>query len=246
MMFSSRKILPPSAKGEVVLKTRYIPIYVCSLVMAFSAASIGETITLKASKDNFCRSNERARNSGANTALYVAHAPVLRTLVAFDLSPVTNRIVEAAFRFRQGDTGSTPVSLTIAPMVHTPGNSAWAEGSGALGSSGQNARPGESCYGWRAFPDRQWEDDAEKPVPDLGHARLWAQPVVSGKRLQWNDGAWIEIGITDAAMLEKIRTSSTPSVTLGMWGTSGSGLYAIRSKESGDAPELVLVIEEGR
>lgn len=218
--------------------------YILILVCLFAVGAFAETITLKASKDNFGRSNKRNRNNGANDTLYVAHAPNIRTIIAFDLSPVTNRIEKATFRFQQADANANPVTMAVAPMIYTEGNAAWIEGAGALGTKGQNAKPGESCYAWRAFPDSQWEKSSEEPVTDLGDAQLWGKPLVSGKRMPWEEGGWVEIEISNVALLEEIRSSTPCVVTLGLWGTSGNGLYGISSRESGNAPELVVVIKD--
>ncbi len=201
-------------------------------------------LTLKASKDTFGRSQERNRNSGASTVLYVAHAPSVRAVVSYDLSSVTNRIRAARFRFHQKTSMPRAILLTIAPMVQTAHNDQWLEGSGALGARGQNARPGESCYDWSAFPAVAWENSTGLPVADLGAEGLWGAPLVANRSQPWEDGAWVEIQLTNPGWLETIRQSKQPVLTLGLWGTGGNGMYAFASKESGRGPELILVTEE--
>jgi hypothetical protein len=203
-----------------------------------------EERVLSAMKDSFGRSQERTRNSGASQELYVAHASSVRTIIAYDLSSVTNRITAATLRFQQKTSMSSAVALTIAPMVQTDNNLKWNEGSGGLGTKGQNARPGESCYGWSAFSSVPWENSDGAAVTDLASEGLWGAPLVRNKSLSWEDGAWVEIKITNLEALDAIRESEHPILTLGLWGTSGSGLYAFASKESGRGPELVLVLEE--
>ena len=83
-----------------------------------------------------------------------------------------------------------------------------------------------------------------EPVADLGDARLWGRPLVSGKRIPWDEGGWVELPIIDTSVLESARTTGTPAITFGVWGTSGNGLYGISSRESGAAPELVLEVED--
>ena len=209
-------------------------------------AATGESVALKASKDMFARSNESYRNSGGNQQLLVAHVPYIRSLVAFDLSDVTNRIVKASFRFQQQSNVPDAVDLTVARMVQTAHNSAWEEGAGGtgtLGVKGRTALDGEATYACRAFPDVQWERESDKPVPDLGDDRLWETPLAILSGLEWKQNAWVEIKIDDVQFLEMLRTSENPILTLGLWGTSGNGLYAIKSKESGTAPELVLALD---
>jgi hypothetical protein len=205
---------------------------------------MAEPLVLKASKDTFGRSNERTRNSGASPVLYIAQAPNIRTLVAFDLSGVTNRVLSATLRFRADNTVEEEISLTVAPMNQTPNNAAWKEGAGALGASGQNARPGESAFGWSAFPEVPWESASGEPLTGLLDAALWGTPVVSGKKVSWEKGVWTAVSMENPSLIEKIRNTDHPVITFGIWGTSGNGLYAICSRESGSAPELVLSLEE--
>lgn len=214
------------------------------LVVGMALAAHGESVELTAAKDTFGRSNERTGNSGGSAQLIVAHAPNIRSIVAFDLSSVTNEIVSAEFRFRIDNTMPEPVSLVVAPMVQTQANSAWGEGAGTLGVQGQNARPGESCYARSMFPDTSWESAPGSTVEDLGDPALWLPPVAQLKRLKWTDGEWVAVPVGDVAMLEKIRASDDRVVTFGLWGTGGNGIYSLRSKESGDAPTLVLGLKE--
>jgi hypothetical protein len=131
-------------------------------------------------------------------------------------------------------------------MADTKINAGWKEGSGALGAQGRNSLPGESCYAWRAFPDIPWESDSGVPVPDLGSSKLWKSPVADLRNLQWQEGNWVEIKVDAIEMLNKARISKIPVFTLGLWGTSGNGYYAINSRESGHEPELVLTLEESK
>jgi hypothetical protein len=64
--------------------------------------------------------------------------------------------------------------------------------------------------------------------------------------VQWEAGRWIEIEISDIALLEEVRGADSPILTLGLWGTDGYGLYGISSRESGYAPELTLVTEDAQ
>lgn len=219
------------------------------VAIAFSAAglaltAIGEPMALKASKDMFARSNERNRNSGGSRQLLVSQVPYVRSLIGFDLSDVTNRIVTASFRFQQQNTVPEACDLTVAKMVQTTNNSIWEEGAGALGVKGQIAQEGEATYGSSAFPDVPWERESGDTLPDLGDDHLWETPFATLENIEWKKDAWVEIKITDVQLLEKIRKSENPILTIGLWGTSGNGLYVIKSKESGTSPELVLVLDE--
>ena len=210
-----------------------------------AAASFGEggPLVLSASKDNFGRSNKRNRNSGASETLIIAHNPNIRTIIAFDLSSVTNEIVGAEFRFRQHNAMDKAINLVVAPMLNTTHNVAWGEGSGNLGTGGQNAQPGESCYAYSAFRDVPWESATGEPLPWLGDSRLWSAPVATLNGLVWTEDRWVLIPIKDVALLEKMRKSKTPSITFGLWGTAGDGLYFISSKNSSWAPELHLTLK---
>ncbi len=214
------------------------------LVLGMALAAHGESVELKAAKDAFGRSNERIQNSGGSVQLIVAHAPNIRSIVAFDLSSVTNEIVSAEFRFRLGNTMPEPVSLVVAPMVQTEVNSAWGEGAGNLGVRGQNARLGEACYARSMFPDTSWESAPGNSIDDLGDPALWLPPVAQLKGLEWKEDEWVTVPVGDVAMLEKIRASDNRVVTFGLWGTGGNGVYSLHSKESGDGPKLVLGLKE--
>lgn len=211
--------------------------------VVFCLSATAEPLVLTAAKDSFGRSNERSCNSGASSVLYLSESSNIRTLIAFDLSEITNKIESAVFRFQQQSSSDDPLVLTVAPMVQTKRNAAWKEGRGALGAKGQNASEGESCYGWSAFPDTPWEYDVDKTVVDLADKRLWKQPLISAKKTAWVADEWVEITVSDLALLEAIRESDNPVLTLGLWGTAGREYYAIHSKESGKAPELVLTLE---
>jgi len=221
-------------------------IYVAFLIGCVASTSFGEEglLVLSASKDNFGRSNKRNRNNGANELLAIAHAPNIRTIIAFDLSSVTNEIVGAELRFRQHNAMDEKTSLIVAPMVNTTNNVAWGEGVGNLGAGGQNARPGESCYAYSAFRDVPWESATGEPLPWLNDARLWLAPVATLNGLKWEADRWIRVPIKDIALLEKIRNSETPMITLGLWGTAGNGLYFISSKNSQWSPELQLTLQK--
>ena len=223
-------------------KAKYLIVLAAALLLAGDL--IAEPMVLKASKDSFGRSNDRNRNNGGSETLFVAHAPNVRTIIAFDLSGTTNRIVSAVFRFQQQNTMPDELSLVVAPLVQTTHNAAWGEGAGALGTKGQNSRPGEACYAWSAFPEVQWENASGQPVTSLGDSQLWGTPITARINLQWEKGEWVEIKVSDLQWIEAIRSSKNPTLTFGLWGTGGNGLYGISSKESGNAPELVQTLEE--
>lgn len=214
------------------------------LTMGLTATLGAEPLVLTASKDTFGTSYERKRNSGKSEQLYIAHASSVRSIISFDLAEITNRIEHAVFRFQQGNTMPDAPTLVVAPMVPTKNNTAWGEGSGSMGVKGQNSVPGDANYGWSAFPDIMWESINGDAVQDLGDSQLWLSPIVTLRNLEWKEGTWIEVPFKSVEELENIRTSDAPIVTLGIWGTSGNGYYAIRSRESGHSPELVLTIEE--
>lgn len=200
-------------------------------------------LVLKPSKDNFARSNYQIRNNGGSLNLYIAHAPNVRALIAFDLSEVTNEIVRAEFRFHQQDSNPVAVSAVVAPMAATANNAAWGEGRGNLGARGRNARPGDSCYARSAFRDVHWESASGAPLQNLAASGLWRAPVATLNGLEWKSD-WVDIPIGNVALLEKTRTSKTPTVTFGIWGTAGNGLYAISSRESPWPAELHLTLKE--
>ena len=205
-----------------------------------------EPIVLKASKDTFGRSNKRNRNNGASETLVIAKAPNIRSLIAFDLSSVSNEITSAELRFRPHETASEQVSFIIAPMVHTERNAVWKEGVGNLGVQGQNARPGESCFAFSAFRDVPWESSNGDALTGLSDSRLWETPVAGINGKNWQKNRWIRIPLNDAALLEGRRKDVNNTVTFGVWGTSGDGLYFISSNNSQWAPELHLQLNEGR
>lgn len=221
-------------------------IFVAILIGCVAATSLadGDALVLKASKDNSGRSNKRNRNNGASESLVIAHAPNLRTIIAFDLSSVTNEIVGAELRFRQHNTMDEKISLIVAPMVNTTNNVAWGEGAGNLGAGGQNSQPGESCYAYSAFRDVPWESIGGEPLADLGDAKLWGTPVAALNGLKWQENRWLRVPISNVTLLEKISQSSAPTITFGLWGKAGSGYYVISSKNSQWAPELHLTLKE--
>jgi len=220
---------------------------ICIAVFAGCVAAVAfaedAPLVLKASKDNFARSNYQIRNSGGSANLYIAHAPNIRALIAFDLSEVTNEIIRAEFRFHQQDSNPTAISVVVAPMVASTNNTAWGEGRGNLGARGQNARPGDSCYAFSAYRDAPWESASGRALQNLAAPGLWKPPVATLDGIEWK-GDWINVALNNAAWLEKARKSETPVVTFGIWGISGNGLYAIGSKESQWPAELRLVLKE--
>ncbi len=220
---------------------------ICMAVLAGCVASAAFAedgpLVLKASKDNFARSNYQIRNSGASANLYIAHTPNIRTLIAFDLSEVTNEIVRAEFRFHQQDSNPAAVSVVVAPMVASTHNAAWGEGRGNLGTRGQNVRPGDSCYARSAFRDVHWESASGAELQNLAASSLWKPPVATLKGLEWKK-EWVSIDLDIVALLEKTRTSKNPIITFGVWGTSGDGLYAISSRETQWPAELRLTLKK--
>ncbi len=223
------------------MKRICIAVFVGCLV---SGAFAKETLLiLKPSKDNFARSNYQIRNSGASENLYIAHASNIRTLIAFDLSEVTNKIVQAELRFHQHDSNPAPVSIVVAPMVATSNNAAWGEGKGNLGARGRNAQLGESCYARSAYRDVPWESASGTALQNLAASSLWKLPTAKLSEIEWKN-EWVSIPLNDAALLEKIKTSQTPTITFGIWGTAGNGLYSISSRESQWSAELRLTLEE--
>ena len=213
----------------------------CISGLSFAA---DEVLVLKASKDNFARSNKRNRNNGANETLMIAGAPNVRSLIGFDLSTVTNEITAAELRFRPHDTATARVSLIVAPMVNTKRNAAWKEGMGNLGTQGQNAHLGESCYAFSAFRDVPWESSTGEPLVNLGDSGLWGVPVAALNGQSWQENRWIRIPISDVSLLEKTRKDEISTLTFGVWGKAGSGLYFISSNNSQWPPELHLQLKE--
>ncbi len=214
--------------------------------IALAGSVAAESLVLEASKDTFGRSNNRNRNSGAAEALFVAHVPNIKTLIAFDLSTVTNKILQAEFRFRQHNSMPEGIDLVVVPMVNTTNNAAWGEGQGNLGTKGQNSRPGEASYAFSAFLDVPWESAAGGTLENLADSRLWKPPVATLGGLEWKKGTWVSIPIGDVALLEKIRKSTTPTITFGLWGRAGDGLYSISSNNTEWPAELRLELEEAK
>lgn len=224
---------------------KFFVVFLIGCIGATSFAG-GEALVLKASKDNFGRSNKRNNNSGANEILVIAHASNVRTILAFDLSSVSNEVVGAELRFRQHNAAKEKISLIVAPMVNTANNVAWGEGTGNLGTGGQNSQLGESCYAYSAFRDVPWESAAGEPLVNLGDSKLWGTPIAAFNGFKWEAERWVRVPIKDAALLEKSRTSETPSITFGLWGKAGDGLYYISSKNSQWSPELHLTLKENK
>ena len=214
-----------------------------AILMGCIAATLfadGEPLVLKASKDNFARSNKRNRNNGESETLAIAHAPNIRSMIAFDLSAVTNEISSAELRFRQHNTAQEKVSLIIAPMANTEHNAAWREGSGNLGAGGHNAFRGTSCYAFSAFPDIKWESVSGDELPSISDSRLWLAPIAALNGQAWRANRWVRVPINDVSLLGKIIKSENPTITFGLWGKAGSGLYFISSNNSQWPPELHL------
>jgi len=214
------------------------------ILVALAGSVCAEELVLAASKDTFGRSNKRNRNNGASEQLYIAHASNVRTLIAFDLSSITNEITHAEFRFRLHNTLPDKISMVVAPMVNTPNNVKWGEGRGALGAQGQNSLPGEACYAFSLYREVPWESGSGTPLANLGDPNLWKSPVAALNGLRWEENKWIRILIENPSMLENIRNSESPVITFGLWGKAGKGLYSISSKDSRWTPALHLQLKE--
>jgi hypothetical protein len=223
------------------MKRIYISVFV-SWIMVVSIG-IGESVVLKASKDNFGRSNKRNRNNGASETLLIANAPNIRTLIAFDLSSITNEIISAELRFRQQKTADEKMTLTVAPMVDTEKNANWGEGQGNVGVVGQNALVGESSYQY-SVRDVFWESAQGDPLVGMSDPQLWESPIATLNGQAWQENRWLRFPISDVSLLENRRKGESLSVTFGVWGKSGRGLYFISSRNSAWSPELHLVLKE--
>lgn len=223
---------------------RLIQVLFATMILA-SACLADEKgpLAIEVSKDNFGRSNERNQNSGGSGNLYIAHTSALRAIVAFDLSAATNTILSAELVLTMASTNDKPASLVVAPMVFTEKNAVWKEGTGAMGMVGRNAAAGESTYSRSAFPDVAWESAVGKAATGLGDNALWLSPIARLNNQVWTDGGTIRIKIADVGLLETIRNSGKPVVTLGLWGAGGNGYYAIAAKESGKGARLVLELK---
>lgn len=219
-------------------------IALCVLMSSSFAGGEDLNVELTTIKDTFARSTDRNGNSGANEYIMLAPTPGSIGLVAFDLSSVTNEITSAAFSFRIHESSRTPLSLTVSPMVHNKNNPKWIEGTGNWGIRGQNAALAEVTFQWRAFRDRPWEDENGKTVVNLMSSDLWKSPIEKRSSVKWDAGSWISIQLDDPAVLEEIRTSEFPTVTFGIWGTSGNGVYKVSSKEAGYPARLSLTVKE--
>lgn len=231
------------SKGEGILK--YLN-YIALCVLVGSSFAQGEDlkVELTTSKDTFGRSTDRNGNSGANEYVMLAPTSGSIGLLAFDLSAITNEIRSAELSFRIHETSRTPFSLTVLPMVHNENNPTWFEGAGDWGIRGQNATIGEVTFQWRAFRDQPWEDAGGKPVVNLMSSSLWKAPIETLSAVDWKEGTWISIQMKDPAVLEEIRTNDLPTVTFGIWGTAGNGVYKVSSKESGYPARLSLTLKE--
>ncbi len=224
-----------------------------SLIVLLTVSTLGTSVfncaaselVLKAAKDTFCRSNKQFQNSGGNAYMVVAQSPSIKSIIGFDLAGITNEIVSAEFRFRKHNTMEDSITLVVAPMVKTKNNDLWGEGIGALGVFGQNARIGEATFSRRAHRDEAWESASTTPLVNMMDAKLWTSPVATLSHLDWNEGEWVSVSL-NASQLEKLRLieDKVKPITLGLWGTAGNGLYFISTKESGNAPELVLMLKD--
>lgn len=214
------------------------------MLFALCEGTPAEEVVLTAAKDSFLRSNKQIGNSGGSEHLIVAPVPNIRTLIGFDLSGITNLIEKAELRVRMKTTMPQPMSLMVAPLVPTANNRAWGEGHGNLGVLGQNSRVGDASYLRSAAPDIAWESADEKPAKCLISAGVWKAPVVVNKALTWTDGEWFVVPIGDVSCLKTETMTEDKIVTFGLWGTSGNGVYFMHSKESSDAPQLVLTLKD--
>ncbi|MDF7824552.1 hypothetical protein P4B35_11050 [Pontiellaceae bacterium B12227] len=231
-----------TGKQGVILKSL---IGLLAVTLLGSVATGAELeVQLDASKDTFGRSNERNGNSGASEFLLLAPMPGVVSLVGFDLSSVTNEIVEAEFSFRIFEPAREPLSLAVAAMVPQQENETWIEGAGDLGIRGQNARVGEATFQWRAFRDQPWKSEDGKDVKNMMDSRLWKSPPIKLNKVEWAEGSWISVSIKDVTLLEELRNSENKTVTYGLWGTGGKGVYKINSKESGQPTRLILKTKE--
>jgi len=219
-------------------------IHICIVlgILVACATAQSRELIIEASKDTFARSNDQNQNSGGSEYLLIAHLPSVISIAGFDLSSVTNEIRNASFSFRMHADAEVPVDALISPMVRTPGNMKWQEGTGALGVQGRNARVGEATFRQRSFPEQFWEAASGRDVVNLMARPLWDRPLGNISGVRWKQGEWVTLPIRDIALLEQVRTSDVPMLTLGIWGTSGNGLYRISSKESGYAPRLILEV----
>ncbi len=226
------------------MKLRFKSAFAVSLLLAFAGRAATTNIVLEVSKDTFARSNDPNRNSGASEQLLIAHNPMLKTLIGFDLSAVTNEIQSAELIFHIKNTMPQAVSVVIAPMVRTENNLKWEEGKGALGTKGQNARIGEASYLWSYFRDVYWETAPGVPAEQgLLDPRLWGSPIARLNNMKWEEGELVTVEIDDIGLLKEAAKSKQKTVTFGIWGTSGNGLYAISSKESGSGAKLNLTVK---
>jgi len=212
------------------------------LIGASVFAQESEKVELTASKDAFGRSKERNRNSGAAPFLLASPIPGVASIVGFDLSSVTNEIESAEFSFRILEDEQTPLSFTVSFMDHNDKNGTWVEGRGYQSLKGQLAELDESTYQWRAFRDRAWLNAEGRTVRHLRDEDLWTE-LASQSSVPWKAGNWITISIEDPAFLEEIRKHEVQTVTFGIWGTRGNGLYKLDSRESGNPAKLNLLVK---
>lgn len=217
-------------------------VWVGVALVVLSGSGFAEELTLTAEKDSFARGNDRNRNSGANAYLLIMQVPHVRSFVSFDLAGITNKIESVEFRFRMHNDVESSIGFVVAPMVSTPNNAAWGEGKGAYGNKGLYAQPGDSCYVYSAFDTVPWESESGAPLVNMAESSLW-KTSIPVNNVEWEEGEWVSVKLTDLKMLEELCESESPMLTLGLWGTSGNGYYHISSKESGYAPELILTLK---
>ena len=163
-------------------------------------------------------------------------------MVSFDLSAITNDIATVELRFRQHNTVEIPIRLVVAPMVHTPNNASWIEGTGVLGVRGRNAEAGEATFAWRAFREKPWELKNGVSKAGLMETKLWLTPIMKPTDFQWIENTWVKIPVDNVARIEKIRKSNAKTISYGIWGIAGKGMYLVSSKESGFAPALIITL----
>lgn len=217
----------------------------CSAAYAEGENAENSVLELKASKDTFMRSNKTSRNNGGSSLLFLTQTPMARTIMAFDLSGVTNEVLSAELQFCQDNTVSerSPLDIVICPMAQTPNNAAWGEGHGNLAIKGHPAQVGDATFVFSSFNGVQWESAGGKSLTFISDSKLWKSPVADLKNLVWKENNWIKVPI-DAKLIEQIRTSQIPQLTLGIWGTGGGReFYYLRSKESNNSPKLVLELK---
>jgi hypothetical protein len=235
------------SEGNLKIKTVLLTIFtiLCSTVLSEEEKTENPVLELEASKDTFMRSNKKHRNNGASPQLFLMQTPMARAIISFDLSGVTNEVLSAEFQICQDNTVSEHkrLDLIICPMVQTDNNAAWGEGQGNLAIGGHPAQIGEATFVHSAFNTIKWESADGNALAFVTDSKLWKSSAADLKNVAWKEGNWIKAPI-NTTLVEDIRTSKTQQLTLGIWGTGGGReFYYLRSKESGDAPKLVLELK---